>query len=69
MGVLGSAVLFSHCTRIHEEEWKLLKESGAAVAATPEDELGMGHGYLVAYEAVKRGVRVGLGCDCVSVQR
>lgn len=69
VGVLGSDVLSSHCTRIHEEEWKLLKESGAAVAATPQDELGVGHGYPVAYEAVKRGVRVGLGCDCVSVQR
>lgn len=68
-GVLGSDVLFSHCTGIQEEEWDMMRSSGAAVASTPEDELGMGHGNPVAYEAVKRGVRVGLGCDCVSIQR
>lgn len=69
VGVLGSDVLFSHCTGISDEEWELMKSSGASVASTPEDELGMGHGNPVAYEAVKRGVRVGLGCDCVSIQR
>lgn len=69
VGVLSSDVLFSHCSGIDEQEWELMKKAGAAVAATPEDELGMGHGYPATYEAVKRGVRVGLGCDCVSVQR
>lgn len=69
VGLLDSDMLFSHCSGIDEQEWDMMKKSGAAVAATPEDELGMGHGYPVTYEAVKRGVRVGLGCDCVSVQR
>lgn len=69
VGVLGSDVLFSHANGMQEEEWQLMQASGAAIASTPEDELGMGHGYPVAYEAVKRGVRVGLGCDCVSIQR
>lgn len=54
VGVLGSDLLFSRCSHIDEREWELIKASGAAAAVTPEDELGMGHGPAVAYEAVKR---------------
>ncbi|KAF9066113.1 Metallo-dependent hydrolase [Rhodocollybia butyracea] len=72
-GLLDKDVLFSHANGLThkdavEEEWDLLLKTGASIGATPEDELGMAHGNPVAYEAVKRGVRVGLGCDCVSIQ-
>ncbi|KAH9928565.1 Metallo-dependent hydrolase [Epithele typhae] len=47
--------------------WKVLKESGAGIGATPVDELGMGHGNPLALEALARGVKCGLGADAVSI--
>ncbi|TFK33564.1 Metallo-dependent hydrolase [Crucibulum laeve] len=71
-GLLAGDVIFSHGSDLgrkgcDEVEWELLRESGASIAATPEDELGMGHGDPVIYEAVRRGVKVGLGIDCASI--
>ncbi|KDQ51838.1 hypothetical protein JAAARDRAFT_62207 [Jaapia argillacea MUCL 33604] len=71
-GLLKEDVIFSHANDLLHEgcdpgEWDLLKASGASTASTPEDELGMGHGSPVAYEAVRRGVKVGLGIDCASI--
>ena len=66
-GLLGPDVVLSHCTELadHPEPddkmWAIMKETGAAVAATPEDEMGMAHGNPVAFEAVERGVKCGLG--------
>ena len=41
--------------------WAAMKEHQAGIASTPEDELGMAHGNPVAFQAVKRGVKCGLG--------
>ncbi|KDQ57003.1 hypothetical protein JAAARDRAFT_178495 [Jaapia argillacea MUCL 33604] len=48
-------------------EWEILRKTGASIASTPENELGMGHGNPITYEAVRRGVKVGLGIDCSSI--
>jgi len=72
-GILGPDVVFSHCNGLSEhtspddEAWSAMKEYGAAIASTPEDELGMGHGNPVAFNAVERGVKCGLGIDCDSI--
>ncbi|KAI0355304.1 Metallo-dependent hydrolase [Trametes cingulata] len=72
-GLLGPDVVFSHCNVLadratpDDEMWAALKESGAAIAATPEDELGMAHGNPVALDALKRGVKCGLGVDATSI--
>ncbi|KAI0832735.1 Metallo-dependent hydrolase [Trametes gibbosa] len=73
-GLLAPDVVFSHCNVLAEraaapddEMWKALKESGAAIAATPQDELGMAHGNPVALDALRRGVKCGLGVDATSI--
>ena len=38
-----------------------MKQHECAIAATPVDETGMAHGLPVTFEAVKRGVKCGLG--------
>ncbi len=66
-GLLGPDVVLSHCNaladrpELDDEMWKALKDSGAAIGATPADELGMAHGNPVAFDALKRGVKCGLG--------
>ncbi|KIP11908.1 hypothetical protein PHLGIDRAFT_114220 [Phlebiopsis gigantea 11061_1 CR5-6] len=72
-GLLGPDVVLSHCTELadhpdlDDEMWAAMKETGTAVASTPEDEMGMAHGNPVAFEAVERGVKCGLGADCLSI--
>lgn len=71
-GLLQGDCVFSHGNGlVHPNpdlgEWELLKESGASIASTPEDELGMGHGNPIPYECIRRGVTVGLGIDCASI--
>ena len=39
------------------------------MAATPVDELGMAHGLPVAFEAVQRGVKCGLGAVSTTYHR
>lgn len=66
-GLLGSDVILSHCnclynrTAYDDEMWAVMKQYNVAIASTPEDEMGMAHGNPTAFEAVERGVRVGLG--------
>ena len=48
-------------TALDDEAWDILKKYDSAIASTPEDELGMAHGNPVAFEAVERGVKCGLG--------
>ena len=66
-GLLGPDLVFSHCCNLQgrpaldDASWQMLKESGAGIGATPEDELGMAHGHPVGLEAQERGVKCGLG--------
>lgn len=72
-GLLGPDVVFSHCNILadhpapDDEMWAALKASGAAIASTPEDELGMAHGNPVALDALRRGVKCGLGVVSTSL--
>ena len=44
-----------------DEMWAVMRAHGCAIAATPVDEMGMAHGLPVAFKAVERGVKCGLG--------
>ncbi|KAL4247038.1 5-Methylthioadenosine/S-adenosylhomocysteine deaminase [Abortiporus biennis] len=72
-GLLGPDVVFSHCNVLaHRDEpddemWAIMKKHGVGIGSTPEDELGMAHGNPVAFQAVERGVKCGLGIDCTSI--
>lgn len=72
-GLLGPDIIFSHCNELYDhkepddEMWAVMKDNGCAISATPVDEMNMAHGLPVAFEAVERGVKCGLGA--VSVLR
>lgn len=65
-GLLGPDLLFVHGAALGDDELRLLRESGAALAVTPETELQMGMGFPVAARASAAAVRTGLGVDIVS---
>ncbi|KAH9931732.1 Metallo-dependent hydrolase [Epithele typhae] len=66
VGLLGPDLVFGHCNNLQgrpeagDEVWKLLKESGAGIGATPLGELGTAQGYPVALEGTEHGVKCGL---------
>ncbi|KAI0921204.1 hypothetical protein AcW1_004744 [Taiwanofungus camphoratus] len=72
-GLLGPDVIFSHCnclfnrTEPDDEMWAAMRDNECAIASTPVDELGMQHGNPVAIDAVRRGVKCGLGADGTSI--
>lgn len=65
-GLLGPDLLYVHCTFSSEEDLARIRDSGGAIAATPETELQMGMGFPVVGRAMRAGVRWSLGCDVVS---
>ncbi len=65
-GLLGSDLLYVHCTFSSEDDLRAIRDSGGAISATPETELQMGMGFPVVGRALRAGVRCSLGCDVVS---
>jgi 5-methylthioadenosine/S-adenosylhomocysteine deaminase len=62
----GPAFTYSHCNTCQEAFFKFVAETGGAIVATPETELGMGIGFPVTNQAVAGDIRFGLGVDIVS---
>jgi 5-methylthioadenosine/S-adenosylhomocysteine deaminase len=67
-GLLDARQVHVHCNACTNEELGLIAECGAAVSVTPETELQMGMGFPITGRALSRGLRLGLGCDIVSLQ-
>ncbi|HEY2775111.1 MAG TPA: amidohydrolase family protein [Candidatus Binatia bacterium] len=65
-GLLGEDLLFVHGSALTDDELARMRDSGAAVSATPETEMQMGMGFPVAMRARQAGVRSSLGIDIVS---
>lgn len=62
----GPAFTYSHCNTCQEAFFKFAAETGGAIVATPETELGMGMGWPATNRALAANVRFGLGVDIVS---
>jgi 5-methylthioadenosine/S-adenosylhomocysteine deaminase len=67
-GLLEARQVHVHCNACTNDELALIADSGAAVSVTPETELQMGMGFPITGRALARGLRVGFGCDIVSLQ-
>lgn len=64
--LLGPDLLYVHCTFSSEQDLARIRDTGGAIAATPESELQMGMGFPVVGRALRAGVRWTLGCDVVA---
>ena len=64
---MGPDFVFSHCNELEchptlpDPMWDRLAEHQTAICVTPADELGMGHGNPMTFQAVKNGIKCGLG--------
>lgn len=64
--LLGGDVLLAHANAYSDEAFRLLADTGGAVAACPLIEPQMGHGHPVTGRARAAGVATGLGADVVT---
>jgi 5-methylthioadenosine/S-adenosylhomocysteine deaminase len=62
-GALGPDVTCIHCTRLLDEEWRLLADTGAGVSIAAPVEMQMGHGVPPVQAALDHGIRPSLSVD------
>ncbi|MCL6517225.1 amidohydrolase family protein [Alicyclobacillus sp.] len=65
-GLLGPDLNLVHVNTVHDEEFRLIAESGASVSVTPEIEMMMGHGYPLTGRLTQFGGRPTIGIDVVT---
>jgi len=63
LGILGPDVLAAHCVQVTEEDLRVLKETGTAVAHNPDSNLKLASGIAPVVAMRRLGIRVGLGTD------
>lgn len=65
-GLLGDDTLYIHCTTLHEDDFKLMADTGGAASISPELELHMGHGFPATLKLLGVGVRPTISIDVVT---
>ncbi|MFG1667579.1 amidohydrolase family protein [Streptomyces sp. Y7] len=66
LGLLGPDTTYIHCCYLHEDEWRMVADSGGTVSIAPQVELQMGHGWPPVMTAVEYGLRPSLSIDVVT---
>jgi 5-methylthioadenosine/S-adenosylhomocysteine deaminase len=62
-GLLGPDTTYAHCCRLHDDEIRMLADSGGSVSIANEVEMHMGHGYPPTAKLVRAGIRPSLSID------
>jgi guanine deaminase len=62
-GLVGERSLFAHAIHLSRSEWDRLAKSGARLVHCPDSNFFLGSGRMRLREALRRGIRVGLGSD------
>jgi 5-methylthioadenosine/S-adenosylhomocysteine deaminase len=62
-GLLGPDTTYVHCSRLHEDELRMIAHTGGSVSIASEVEMHMGHGYPPTGKVVAAGIRPSLSID------
>jgi len=63
MDLLYPNTTYVHSSHLLDDEWLMVRDSGANVSLAPQIELQMGHGWAPAQRADELGIPVGLSSD------
>ncbi|SNX65370.1 cytosine/adenosine deaminase-related metal-dependent hydrolase [Streptomyces sp. TLI_55] len=66
LGLLGPDTTYIHCCYLHEDEWRMVADSGGTVSIAPQVETQMGHGWPPVMKAIEHGLRPSLSIDVVT---
>ncbi|WP_031481138.1 amidohydrolase family protein [Streptomyces bicolor] len=66
LGLLGADTTYIHCCYFHEDEWRMVADSGGTVSIAPQVEAQMGHGWPPVMKAIEYGLRPSLSIDVVT---
>jgi putative selenium metabolism protein SsnA len=66
-GVLGPKTIAAHCVHLTEDEMDLLKETDTSVVHNPQSNINNAVGVADVISMMKKGIRVGLGTDAMTV--
>lgn len=67
LGLLSPRLTLAHCVWLRPEECDLLAERGVTIAVNSSSNLRLGSGIAPAVEFARRGVRLAVGIDALSI--
>jgi cytosine/adenosine deaminase-related metal-dependent hydrolase len=62
-GLLGRRRVYAHCVWLGDQDIEAFASTGTSVAHCPSSNLKLGSGIAPVVRMLRKGVRVGLGCD------
>jgi cytosine/adenosine deaminase-related metal-dependent hydrolase len=65
-GLLGPDTTYVHCNSLHEEDFRLMAETGGTASIAPELEMHMGHGDVATGRLLAVGIRPSISIDVVT---
>ncbi len=66
LNLLGPDTTYVHCCYFHEDEWRMVADTGGTVSIAPQVEVQMGHGWPPVMKAIEYGLRPSLSIDVVT---
>ena len=66
-GVLGAKTIAAHCVHVNEKELDLLRSTDTSVVHNPQSNINNAVGVADLITMTKKGIRVGLGTDAMTV--
>jgi cytosine/adenosine deaminase-related metal-dependent hydrolase len=65
-GLLGPDTTYVHCSSLHEDDLRLMADTGGTASIAPELEMHMGHGDVATGRLLAHGIRPSIGIDVVT---
>ncbi|MCX6136203.1 MAG: putative aminohydrolase SsnA [Ignavibacteriales bacterium] len=66
-GILGRDSIAAHCVHVSDREMQILSETGTSVVHNPQSNMNNAVGVADIVAMQKKGIRVGLGTDAITV--
>lgn len=65
-GLLADDTTYVHCTTLHDDDFRLMADTGGKASISPELELHMGHGFPATLKLMAVGIRPSISIDIVT---
>ncbi|MDR3375247.1 MAG: amidohydrolase family protein [Ancalomicrobiaceae bacterium] len=65
-GLLADDTTYVHCTTLHDDDFRLMADTGGKASISPELEMHMGHGFPATLKLIGVGIRPSISIDIVT---